>query len=154
MHMNPHQMDDFNFSISNLVVENPRVGILVHVYAPGSWKTFMIISFMQSFLAKSSQARPLVVLPKGILATWKKEFLTRQVEDILLYDFYSVKADSWPQQLEVLKQWLVEKSILFFSTSSSLELFVVMELPSSACHMSPCTRAKPPMQGATPTQLH
>ena len=54
----------------------------------------MIISFMQSFLAKSSQARPLVVLPKGILVTWKKEFLTWQVKDTLLYDFYSVKADS------------------------------------------------------------
>ena len=54
----------------------------------------MIISFMQSFLAKSSQTRPLVVLPKGILVTWKKEFLTWQVEDTLLYDFYSVKADS------------------------------------------------------------
>ena len=144
----------FNFQISNLVAENPRASILVYVHAPGSWKTFMIISFMQSFLAKSSQARPLVVLPKGILATWKKEFLTRQVEDTLLYDFYSVKADSRSQQLEVLKQWVAKKSILFFSTSSSPQLFVVMELPSSACHMSLCTRAKPPMQGATSTQVH
>ena len=112
MQVNPHQMEGFNFLISNLVVENPRGGILVH--APGSWKTFMIISFMQSFLAMSSQARPLVVLPKGILATWKKEFLIRQVEDTLLYDFYFVKADRRPQQIKVLKQWVVEKSILFF----------------------------------------
>ncbi|KAJ9691188.1 hypothetical protein PVL29_013386 [Vitis rotundifolia] len=124
MQVNPHQMEGFNFLISNLVAENPRGGILVH--APGSWKTFMIISFMQSFLAMSSQARPLV----------KKEFLIRQVEDTLLYDFYFVKADRRPPQLKVLKQW---------STSSSPELFVVMELPSSACHMSPCSREKPPM---------
>ena len=80
----------------------------------------MIISFMQSFLAKSSQARPLVVLPKGILVTWKKEFLTWQVEDTLLYDFYFLKADSRPQQLEVLKQWVVEKSILFFRVQAVL----------------------------------
>ena len=66
MQVNPHQMEGFNFLISNLVVENPRGGILVH--APGSWKTFMIISFMQSFLVMSSQARSLVVLPKGISA--------------------------------------------------------------------------------------
>ena len=112
MQVNPHQMEGFNFLISNLMAENPRGGILVH--APGSWKTFMIISFMQSFLAMSSQARPLVVLPKGILATWKKEFLIRQVEDTLLYDFYFVKADRRPQQIKVLKQWVVEKSILFF----------------------------------------
>ncbi|WJZ96895.1 hypothetical protein VitviT2T_015541 [Vitis vinifera] len=98
MQMNPHQMEGFNFLISNLVAENPWGGILIH--APGSWKTFMIISFMQSFLAMSSQARPLVVLPKGILATWKKEFLIRQVEDTLLYDFYFVKADRRPQQIK------------------------------------------------------
>ena len=109
MQVNPHQMEGFNFLISNLVAENPRGGILVH--APGSWKTFMIISFMQSFLAMSSQARSLVVLPNGI---WKKEFLIRQVEDTLLYDFYFVKADRRPQQIKVLKQWVVEKSILFF----------------------------------------
>ncbi|KAL6341224.1 hypothetical protein AAG906_032342 [Vitis piasezkii] len=111
MQMKPHQVEGFNFLVSNLVADNPGGCILAH--APGSGKTFMIISFMQSFLAKYPQARPLVVLPKGILAIWKKEFLTWQVEDIPLYDFYSVKADSRPQQLEVLKQWVAEKSILF-----------------------------------------
>ena len=72
----------------------------------------MIISFMQSFLAKNPNARPLVVLPKGVLQTWKKEFLAWQVEDILLLDFYTVKADSRAQQLEVLKQWVDQKSII------------------------------------------
>ncbi|PNT41478.2 hypothetical protein POPTR_004G159000v4 [Populus trichocarpa] len=36
-----------------------------------------------------------------------------QIEDIPLYDFYSVKADSRRQQLEVLNQWVEQKSILF-----------------------------------------
>ncbi|CAL5377130.1 unnamed protein product [Camellia sinensis] len=109
--MKPHQVEGFNFLLSNLVSENPGGCIMAH--APGSGKTFMIISFMQSFLAKYPHARPLVVLPRGILATWKKEFLRWQVEDIPLYDFYSVKADNRAQQLEVLKQWADQRSILF-----------------------------------------
>ncbi|XP_057502991.1 protein CHROMATIN REMODELING 35-like isoform X2 [Actinidia eriantha] len=109
--MKPHQVEGFNFLLSNLVTENPGGCIMAH--APGSGKTFMIISFMQSFLAKYPHAKPLVVLPRGILATWKKEFQRWQVEDIPLYDFYSVKADNRSQQLEVLKQWAGQKSILF-----------------------------------------
>lgn len=109
--MKPHQVEGFNFLLSNLVSDNPGGCILAH--APGSGKTFMIISFMQSFLAKYPQAKPLVVLPRGILATWKKEFRRWQVEDIPLYDFYTVKADSRTQQLEVLKKWADCRSILF-----------------------------------------
>ncbi|KAI3434308.1 uncharacterized protein J3R85_006565, partial [Psidium guajava] len=108
--MKPHQVEGFNFLVSNLITDNPGGCILAH--APGSGKTFMMISFMQSFLAKYPHARPLVVLPKGILPTWKKEFQTWQVEDIPLLDLYN-KADSRPQQLEVLKQWINQKSILF-----------------------------------------
>ena len=109
--MKPHQVEGFNFLVSNLVGDNPGGCILAH--APGSGKTFMIISFMQSFLAKYPNARPLVVLPKGILSTWKKEFQIWQIEDTPLYDFYTVKADNRFQQLEVLKQWVETKSILF-----------------------------------------
>ncbi|EOX97926.1 PREDICTED: protein CHROMATIN REMODELING 35 isoform X2 [Theobroma cacao] len=109
--MKPHQLEGFNFLLSNLVTDNPGGCILAH--APGSGKTFMIISFMQSFLAKYPHAKPLVVLPKGILATWKKEFETWQVEDMPLLDFYTVKADTRLQQLDVLKKWVECKSILF-----------------------------------------
>ncbi|XP_030942767.1 protein CHROMATIN REMODELING 35-like isoform X2 [Quercus lobata] len=109
--MKLHQEEGFNFLVSNLVGDNPGGCILAH--APGSGKTFMIISFMQSFLGKYPQARPLVVLPKGILATWKKEFKTWQVEDIPLYDFYTAKAENRSQQLEVLHKWVEHKSILF-----------------------------------------
>ncbi|KAL2477056.1 SNF2 domain-containing protein/helicase domain-containing protein [Forsythia ovata] len=109
--MKPHQVEGFNFLLSNLVTDNPGGCIMAH--APGSGKTFMIISFLQSFMAKYPFARPLVVLPRGILAIWKKEFLRWQVEDLPLYDFYSVKADSRSQQLEVLKEWAKERSILF-----------------------------------------
>ncbi|CAI9769079.1 unnamed protein product [Fraxinus pennsylvanica] len=109
--MKPHQVEGFNFLVSNLVTDNPGGCIMAH--APGSGKTFMIISFLQSFMAKYPFARPLVVLPRGILATWKKEFLRWQVECWPLYDFYSVKADSRSQQLQVLSDWAKERSILF-----------------------------------------
>ncbi|KAF8377898.1 hypothetical protein HHK36_031286 [Tetracentron sinense] len=109
--MKPHQLEGFNFLIRNLVSDNPGGCILAH--APGSGKTFMVISFVQSFLAKYPNARPLVVLPKGILSTWRKEFERWQVEDIPLYDFYSTKAENRPQQLDVLKKWVEHRSILF-----------------------------------------
>uniref|UniRef100_A0A803LDM3 Uncharacterized protein n=2 Tax=Chenopodium quinoa TaxID=63459 RepID=A0A803LDM3_CHEQI len=109
--MKPHQSEGFNFLLSNLMTENPGGCILAH--APGSGKTFMIISFMQSFLAQYPDARPLVVLPKGILPTWKKEFQRWQVEDIPLLDFYSMKAENRFQQKEVLRQWVEQRSILF-----------------------------------------
>ncbi|KAK4340371.1 hypothetical protein RND71_041833 [Anisodus tanguticus] len=108
--MKSHQVDGFNFLVSNLLRDK---GGCIMAHAPGSGKTFMIISFLQSFMANNDRARPLVVLPKGILATWKKEFLRWQVDEIPLYDFYSVKADNRTQQLEVLKQWSQERSVLF-----------------------------------------
>lgn len=109
--MKPHQVEGFNFLHSNLVGDNPGGCIMAH--APGSGKTFMIISFLQSFMAKFPAARPLIVLPRGIVSTWKKEIHRWQVEDIPLYDFYSSKADSKSQQLEILQQWVSERSILF-----------------------------------------
>ncbi|XP_060667483.1 protein CHROMATIN REMODELING 35 isoform X2 [Ziziphus jujuba] len=131
--MRPHQVEGFNFLVSNLVGDNPGGCILAH--APGSGKTFMIISFVQSFLAKYPHARPLVVLPKGILATWKKEFQIWQVEDIPLLDFYSLKADSRLQQLEVLKQWVEQKSILFlgYKQFSSIICDVETSKASASC---------------------
>lgn len=109
--MKPHQVEGFKFLLSNLVVDNPGGCIMAH--APGSGKTFMIISFLQSFMAKYPAARPLIVLPKGILSTWKKEFQRWQVEDIPLHDFYSSNAKKKSQQLQILRHWVSERSILF-----------------------------------------
>ena len=109
--MRPHQLEGFNFWVKNLIGDKPGGCILAH--APGSGKTFMLISFIQSFLARYPSARPLVVLPKGILGTWKKEIQRWQVQDIPLYDFYSVKAEKRVDQLEVLKSWEDKMSILF-----------------------------------------
>ncbi|KQJ95949.1 protein CHROMATIN REMODELING 35 [Brachypodium distachyon] len=106
-----HQLEGFHFLVKNLVSDKPGGCILAH--APGSGKTFMVISFIQSFLAKYPSGRPLVILPKGILGTWKKEFQQWQVEDIPLYDFYSVKAEKREDQLKILNSWQSKMSILF-----------------------------------------
>uniref|UniRef100_A0A0E0LST2 Helicase C-terminal domain-containing protein n=1 Tax=Oryza punctata TaxID=4537 RepID=A0A0E0LST2_ORYPU len=107
----PHQLEGFKFLVNNLVTDEPGGCILVH--APGSGEIFMLISFIQGFMARHSTARPLVVLPEGILGTWKREFQQWQVEDIPLYDFDSIKADERVEQLEVLKSWSSKRSILF-----------------------------------------
>lgn len=109
--LKPHQIEGFRFLVKNLMVENPGGCILAH--APGSGKTFMLISFMQSFITHKPEKRPLVVLPKGILSTWKKEFQQWQLEDIPLFDFYSSKADHRSQQLDILKNWERSRGILF-----------------------------------------
>ncbi|TVU48291.1 hypothetical protein EJB05_07922 [Eragrostis curvula] len=108
--MKPHQVEGFMFLVKNLADEsNPGGCILAH--APGSGKTFLLISFIQSFLARYPAGRPLIMLPKSVLGNWKNEFLCWQVEDIPLYDFYSSKANNRSEQLKVLKLWEENRSI-------------------------------------------
>lgn len=109
--MKPHQMEGFNFLIKNLADENNPGGCIL-AHAPGSGKTFLLISFVHSFLARYPDGRPLIMLPKGILGTWKSEFLRWQVENIPLYDFYSSKANSRSEQCKILKLWEENRSIL------------------------------------------
>ncbi|KAL0897122.1 hypothetical protein Bca101_081083 [Brassica carinata] len=109
--MRPHQVEGFKFLCNNLAADEPGGCILAH--APGSGKTFLLISFLQSFMAMDQQAKPLIVLPKGIVESWKREFTKWAVENIPLYDLYSVKAESRRQQLKVLRAWVEQRSILF-----------------------------------------
>ncbi|KAF5203995.1 Chromatin remodeling [Thalictrum thalictroides] len=132
--MKPHQLEGFNFLVKNLISDNPGGCILAH--APGSGKTFMIISFVQSFLAKYPCARPLVILPKGILATWKTEFIKWQVEDLPLYDFYSSKAESRTDQLDILKEWVEHKGVLFlgYKQFANIVSKSASSKTAAACH--------------------
>lgn len=109
--MKPHQIEGFKFLCNNLASNEPGGCILAH--APGSGKTFLLISFLQSFMAMDPDAKPLIVLPKGIIESWKREFTKWAVENIPLYDLYSVKAESRRQQLNVLRTWVEQRSILF-----------------------------------------
>uniref|UniRef100_A0A453LDT0 SNF2 N-terminal domain-containing protein n=3 Tax=Aegilops tauschii subsp. strangulata TaxID=200361 RepID=A0A453LDT0_AEGTS len=126
--MRPHQLAGFHFLVS--------LGCIL-AHAPGSGKTFMLVSFFQSFLAKYPSGRPLVVLPKGILGTWKREFQRWQVEDIPLYDLCSVKGDreiSW-KSLTLGKPIGVSS---WLDTPSSLGSLTVMGVSPSQLHAGTC----------------
>ncbi|KAL1208854.1 Protein CHROMATIN REMODELING 35 [Cardamine amara subsp. amara] len=60
--MRPHQIEVFKFLCNNLAADEPCGCILAH--APGSGKPFLLISFMQSFMAIDPQDKPLIILPK------------------------------------------------------------------------------------------
>jgi DNA repair and recombination protein RAD54 and RAD54-like protein len=109
--MKLHQVEGFNFLVKNLADESDPGGCIL-AHAPGSGKTFLLISFIHSFLARYPAGRPLIMLPKSVLGNWKTEFLCWQVEDIPLYDFYSSKANNRSEQLKVLKLWEENRSIL------------------------------------------
>ncbi len=66
--LHPHQLDGFKFLSRNLAKEDAS-GCMV-AFAPGTGKTFLVISFLQSFLIQVPHAKPMVVAPKGMLRPW------------------------------------------------------------------------------------
>ncbi|KAH9319552.1 hypothetical protein KI387_021321 [Taxus chinensis] len=117
-HMKLHQTDGFDFLQKNLITEEPGGCILAH--APGTGKTFLVISFIQSFLTKYPDERPLIVAPKSILCSWMTEFKKWQVEEIPVHNIYEVtnKAETLRyKQLQTLREWKEKKSILLVSYS-------------------------------------
>ncbi|KAF9607577.1 hypothetical protein IFM89_036939 [Coptis chinensis] len=93
--------------------------------------------FHSKLLAKYPRTRPTgLYYPKGILATWKKEFAIWQVEDFPLYDFYSSNALSREEQLMVLKEWVEHKGILFLGTHKTASIVSKSESSRAlmACH--------------------
>ena len=81
--MKSHQVDGFNFLQKNLIAEEPGGCILAH--APGTGKTFLIISFIQSFLTKYPEERPLIVAPKSILPSCDQFVIGRVFSNISRY---------------------------------------------------------------------
>eukprot|EP01018_Ginkgo_biloba_P032977 Gb_25423 [translate_table: standard] len=114
--MHKHQLDGFEFLQKNLIAEEPGGCILAH--APGTGKTFLVTSFIQSFLTKYPEERPLIVTPKSMLCSWMKEFKDWEVEEVSLYNLYEVGNKLEPvrcNQLQILKEWRQKKSILLVS---------------------------------------
>ncbi|CAK8566439.1 unnamed protein product [Lathyrus sativus] len=81
--MHAHQKKAFEFLWRNiagsmepaLMKENSETsGGCVISHAPGAGKTFLIISFLASYLKLFPGKRPLVLAPKTTLYTWRKEF--------------------------------------------------------------------------------
>ena len=81
--MHAHQKKAFEFLWKNIAgsmdqslmkEKSDTSGGCVISHAPGAGKTFLIISFLASYLKLFPEKRPLVLAPKTTLYTWQKEF--------------------------------------------------------------------------------
>ncbi|GLJ42544.1 hypothetical protein SUGI_0882020 [Cryptomeria japonica] len=82
--MYAHQQDAFEFLWRNIgggmIPENMKlptsdeVGGCVISHAPGTGKTFLIISFLKTYLELFPRSRPLIIAPKNMLFPWEREF--------------------------------------------------------------------------------
>ncbi|KAL5206990.1 hypothetical protein ABZP36_031425 [Zizania latifolia] len=82
--MFPHQREGFEFiwrklaggiSIEQLKhTVNSIEGGCVISHAPGTGKTRLAITFVQSYFELFPQSCPVIIAPKGMLATWEQEF--------------------------------------------------------------------------------
>ncbi|KXG31163.2 SNF2 domain-containing protein CLASSY 3 [Sorghum bicolor] len=83
--MFPHQQDAFEFLWTKLAggttieqlkqtVKSDVGGGCVISHAPGTGKTRLAITFVQSYLEVFPRCRPVIIAPRGMLATWEKEF--------------------------------------------------------------------------------
>ncbi|RHN80703.1 putative DNA helicase chromatin remodeling SNF2 family [Medicago truncatula] len=81
--MHAHQKKAFEFLWKNIAgsmeqslmeEKSNTSGGCVISHAPGAGKTFLIISFLVSYLKLFPEKRPLVLAPKTTLYTWQKEF--------------------------------------------------------------------------------
>ncbi|MCO5596958.1 hypothetical protein L7F22_051029 [Adiantum nelumboides] len=73
-----NQVDGFNFLWNNIGALSSQTdtkgGGCIVAHAPGTGKSLLIISFLKSFLHLHAWCRPLIVAPKNMLLSWKKEF--------------------------------------------------------------------------------
>jgi DNA repair and recombination RAD54-like protein len=83
--MFPHQREAFEFMWTKLaggidieqVKKNVKTDTLsgcVVSHAPGTGKTRLAITFVQSYLELFPHCRPMIIAPKVMLATWEQEF--------------------------------------------------------------------------------
>ncbi|PUZ76826.1 hypothetical protein GQ55_1G321200 [Panicum hallii var. hallii] len=82
--MFPHQQDAFEFMWTKLAggttieqlkhTASTDGGGCVISHAPGTGKTRLAITFVQSYLEVFPHCSPVIIAPRGMLATWEKEF--------------------------------------------------------------------------------
>ncbi len=118
--MHPHQLEGFKFLSRNLVEEDG--GGCMLAFAPGTGKSFLVISFIQSFLVQMPDAKPLIVAPKGMLLPWAREFKKWEVQEITTFNLYEAQScvDS---QLSMLQKWQQqERSVLLVGYSQFVNM--------------------------------
>ncbi|KAG0568797.1 hypothetical protein KC19_6G046100 [Ceratodon purpureus] len=106
--MHPHQLEGFKFLSKNLVEEDS--GGCMLAFAPGTGKSFLMISFIHSFMLQVPNARPMIVAPKSMLRPWTQEFKKWQVEETTVLNLYEAGDDA--AKLEMLKLWQETRSVL------------------------------------------
>ncbi|KAG6558188.1 hypothetical protein Mapa_000369 [Marchantia paleacea] len=85
--LHPHQRDGFTFLTKNLLGDKHGASVgCILAHAPGTGKTFLMVSFIQSFLARFPEGRPIILAPKIMLKTWKDEFEKFKVEEVPIFD--------------------------------------------------------------------
>ncbi|KAJ7297347.1 hypothetical protein O6H91_Y062400 [Diphasiastrum complanatum] len=146
--MHAHQKEGFEFLCRNLIgsseseEEFTEPGGCILAHAPGTGKTCLIVSFLQSFLTKFPQGRPLIIAPKIILQPWLREFKKWEVEETAVYNLneesqtgrlYTDEPNSrpsetlpWPSRpgeapknsrLKTVQEWFHGKGVLLVSYS-------------------------------------
>lgn len=108
--MHPHQIEGFKFLSRNLVEEDS--GGCMLAFAPGTGKSFLVISFIQSFMVRVPNARPMIVAPKSMLRPWINEFKLWEVEEIKVMNLYEAE-----NQVDMLKEWQETSSVLLVGYS-------------------------------------
>jgi DNA repair and recombination RAD54-like protein len=106
--MHPHQLEGFKFLSKNLVEQDS--GGCMLAFAPGTGKSFLIISFIHSFMRQVPNARPMIVAPKSMIRPWIQEFKKWQVEETTLFNLYEGVDDA--AKVEILKLWQETRSVL------------------------------------------
>ena len=79
-------------------------------FAPSTGKSFLIISFIHSFMHEVPNARPMIVAPKSMIRPWIQEFKKWQVEETTLFNLYEGVDDA--AKVEILKLWQETRSVL------------------------------------------
>ncbi|XP_034704457.1 SNF2 domain-containing protein CLASSY 1-like isoform X1 [Vitis riparia] len=148
-----HQKKAFEFLWKNIAgsmvpalmeQEVKRRGGCVISHSPGAGKTFLVISFLVSYLKLFPGKRPLVLAPKTTLYTWYKEIIKWKVPVPVYqihgcrtyrYEIYKHKVETSPgiprpnqdvmhvlDCLEKIQKWHAHPSILLMGYTSFLSL--------------------------------
>ncbi|BBM97531.1 DNA repair and recombination protein RAD54 and RAD54-like protein [Marchantia polymorpha subsp. ruderalis] len=128
-----HQKEGFDFLVKNLIgghISKVKPGGCILAHAPGTGKTLLTISFIQSFLTALPGGRVLIVAPKIMLRIWQREFEHWNAEEIPVYNLNECRgtelatedmkrskrnAGYCMKKLKLIRKWLATRSVLIIS---------------------------------------
>ncbi|XP_024315038.1 SNF2 domain-containing protein CLASSY 3 [Brachypodium distachyon] len=119
-HMFPHQREGFEFMWKKLAggidiqqvkhtVNTDSTSGCVISHAPGTGKTRLAITFVQSYLELFPWCRPVIIAPRGMLATWEQEFKKWNVK--LPFHLLSSSGIHWDEDKTIKKLVAQDESL-------------------------------------------